>query len=58
MPGKSKKGELSLFPTKIILLSPCLRMLPKNSGNKAGLTSQDIRCVLLFYKLLFGLLAY
>jgi lysyl-tRNA synthetase class 2 len=43
MPGKSKKGELSLFPTKITLLSPCLRMLPKNSGSKAGLTSQDIR---------------
>ncbi len=42
-PGKSKKGELSLFPTVIVMLSPCLRMLPKNKGGKAGLTSQDTR---------------
>ncbi len=27
-PGKSKKGELSIFPTSIQLLSPCLHMLP------------------------------
>ncbi|EME28005.1 lysyl-tRNA synthetase, class II [Galdieria sulphuraria] len=27
--GKSKKGELSIFPTEVQLLSPCLRMLPK-----------------------------
>jgi len=42
-PGKSKTGELSLFPTKIVMLSPCLRMLPKNKGNEAALTSQDTR---------------
>ena len=28
VPGKSKKGELSIFPKDITLLSPCLRMLP------------------------------
>ncbi|CAG8723558.1 14606_t:CDS:2 [Gigaspora margarita] len=28
-PGKSKKGELSIFPKEVILLSPCLHMLPK-----------------------------
>jgi lysyl-tRNA synthetase class 2 len=28
-PGKSKKGELSIFPTSMTLLSPCLHMLPK-----------------------------
>jgi len=28
-PGKSKKGELSIFATEVTLLSPCLRMLPK-----------------------------
>jgi hypothetical protein len=34
-PGKSKLGELSIFPSDIILLSPCLRMLPKaNYGFK------------------------
>lgn len=28
-PGKSKKGELSIFPQEIVLLSPCMHMLPK-----------------------------
>lgn len=28
-PGKSKKGELSIFPKDVTLLTPCLRMLPK-----------------------------
>ena len=32
-PGKSKKGELSIFPTEIVLLSPCLHMLPKGLGS-------------------------
>lgn len=27
-PGKTKKGELSLIPKELTLLSPCLRMLP------------------------------
>lgn len=27
-PGKTKKGELSIMPTKIKLLTPCLHMLP------------------------------
>lgn len=27
-PGKTKKGELSMIPKKIKLLSPCLHMLP------------------------------
>ncbi|XP_015787819.1 lysine--tRNA ligase [Tetranychus urticae] len=27
-PGKTKKGELSLIPTEMTLLTPCLRMLP------------------------------
>jgi len=31
-PGKSKRGELSVFPTKMQLLSPCLHMLPKGQG--------------------------
>ncbi|KAJ3207730.1 Lysine--tRNA ligase [Dinochytrium kinnereticum] len=34
-PGKSKLGELSIFPRDVTLLSPCLRMLPKaNYGFK------------------------
>lgn len=27
-PGKTKKGELSIIPNEMILLSPCLHMLP------------------------------
>lgn len=27
-PGKTKKGELSIIPKRIILLSPCLHMIP------------------------------
>ncbi|KAI8987354.1 lysyl-tRNA synthetase [Mycotypha africana] len=35
VPGKTKRGELSVFPKKVTLLSPCLRMLPKaNYGFK------------------------
>ena len=39
-PGKSKKGELSIFPTSITLLSPCLHMLPMGY---TGLKSQETR---------------
>lgn len=45
-PGKSKKGELSIFPTKIFLLSPCLHMLPFAKSGAAcasGLTNQETR---------------
>ncbi|CAI5714068.1 unnamed protein product [Hyaloperonospora brassicae] len=37
-PGKSKKGELSIFPQHVTLLSPCLHMLPKSH---AGPTLQQ-----------------
>jgi lysyl-tRNA synthetase class 2 len=39
-PGKSKKGELSIFPQSITLLSPCLHMLPKSH---TGLKNQELR---------------
>ena len=39
-PGKSKKGELSIFPTSITLLSPCFHMLPKSH---TGLKNQEVR---------------
>mmetsp|Transcript_5714 Transcript_5714/g.9962 ORF Transcript_5714/g.9962 Transcript_5714/m.9962 type:complete len:677 (-) Transcript_5714:248-2278(-) len=44
-PGKSKKGEFSIFPTKIVLLSPCLHMLPfaKGGSHVGGLTNQETR---------------
>ncbi|KAI4836298.1 lysine--tRNA ligase [Plasmodium brasilianum] len=38
-PGKSKKGELSIFPKETIILSPCLHMLPM----KYGLKDTEIR---------------
>ncbi|KAL7683325.1 putative lysine-tRNA ligase, class II, nucleic acid-binding protein [Plasmopara halstedii] len=37
-PGKSRKGELSIFPQQLVLLSPCMHMLPKSH---AGLTLQQ-----------------
>mmetsp|Transcript_17334 Transcript_17334/g.20056 ORF Transcript_17334/g.20056 Transcript_17334/m.20056 type:complete len:610 (+) Transcript_17334:108-1937(+) len=42
-PGKSKKGELSIFPTEITLLSPCLHMLPFAKGNDGGISNQETR---------------
>ena len=42
-PGKTKKGELSIIPYEITLLSPCLHMLPhlhfglKDKVNSCGL---------------------
>ena len=39
-PGKSKRGELSIFPQEITLLTPCLRMLPKAHP---GLKDQETR---------------
>ncbi|KAG0174210.1 lysyl-tRNA synthetase [Apophysomyces sp. BC1034] len=40
MPGKTKRGELSIFPKEIQLLSPCLRMLPKANY---GFKDQELR---------------
>jgi lysyl-tRNA synthetase class 2 len=39
-PGRSKKGELSVFPTKMQLLAPCLQMLPRGYF---GLKDQETR---------------
>ena len=42
-PGKSKKGELSIFPVEIQLLSPCLHMLPQKKGDAEAITDQETR---------------
>ncbi|GMH69256.1 hypothetical protein TL16_g12102 [Triparma laevis f. inornata] len=42
-PGKSKTGQLSIFPTSMILLSPCLHMLPKKVGERDAITDQETR---------------
>ena len=39
-PGKSRKGELSIFPKSFELLSPCLHQLPKSHQ---GLKNQEER---------------
>ena len=41
-PGRSKTGELSVRPTKIISLSYCMHMIPKRDGEKQVL-NQDTR---------------
>lgn len=33
-PGKTKRGELSIFPRSFTVLSPCLHMLPAAADNK------------------------
>ena len=40
VPGRSKRGELSLFPTTAVLLSPCLHMLPSGF---TGLSNVEVR---------------
>jgi lysyl-tRNA synthetase class 2 len=43
-PGKSKKGQLSIFPTSMLLLSPCLHMLPFPKGdNLGGISNMETR---------------
>ena len=39
-PGRSKKGELSIFPVELKVLTPCLRMLP---GERAGVRDPQVR---------------
>eukprot|EP00522_Entomoneis_paludosa_P013316 CAMPEP_0172456852 /NCGR_PEP_ID=MMETSP1065-20121228/18142_1 /TAXON_ID=265537 /ORGANISM="Amphiprora paludosa, Strain CCMP125" /LENGTH=764 /DNA_ID=CAMNT_0013210141 /DNA_START=63 /DNA_END=2357 /DNA_ORIENTATION=- len=44
-PGKSKNGELSIFPQEMVLLAPCLHMLPfaKGGTGKGGITNMETR---------------
>lgn len=46
VPGKTKKGELSIFPSSIKLLSPNLHLLPKavaSAGQRGGFNDQEQR---------------
>ncbi|QDZ24155.1 lysine--tRNA ligase [Chloropicon primus] len=40
VPGKSKRGELSIFVKEMVVLSPCLHMPP---STKVGFTDQETR---------------
>jgi lysyl-tRNA synthetase class 2 len=44
-PGMSKNGELSIFPIEIVLLAPCLHMLPfaKGDSGMGGITNMETR---------------
>lgn len=33
-PGKSKMGELSIFPKSFMVLSPCLHMMPRQRAQE------------------------
>ncbi|GJP43012.1 hypothetical protein CLOM_g2520 [Closterium sp. NIES-68] len=35
-PGKSKRGELSVFPRSMLVLAPCLHMMPKEKKKAPG----------------------
>merc|ERR1740136_445710 len=42
--GKSKNGELSIFPVEMVMLSPCLHMLPFPKGEEhGGLSNPETR---------------
>ena len=44
-PGKSKRGELSIIPTVVTLLSPCLHMLPsQHYGFKDQVSRGRLAC--------------
>jgi len=42
-PGKTKRGELSIFPTALHLLTPCLHMMPKRAAEAGLVLNQEIR---------------
>ena len=43
-PGKTKRGELSIFPTSLELLTPCLHMMPKTTyGAHCSAVGPDAR---------------
>ena len=44
-PGKTKRGELSIFPVEFVVLTQCLHMLPGHTGLVNQETRYRMRCV-------------
>ena len=42
-PGKTKRGELSIFPSELQILTPCLHMIPKVSRRAAAPTLEPLQ---------------
>ncbi|CAL0301521.1 unnamed protein product [Lupinus luteus] len=42
-PGKSKKGELSIFPRTFVLLSHCLHMMPRQKSAAAAADNANLK---------------
>ncbi|XP_048532212.1 lysine--tRNA ligase [Triticum urartu] len=40
IPGKSNRGELSVFPRKFVVLSPCLHMMPRQKSEGSAVPTQ------------------
>ena len=51
-PGKTRKGQLSLFPSFTQILTPCLHMLPRTEGS--GLKDQETRYRMRFLDLIMN----
>jgi lysyl-tRNA synthetase, class II len=51
-PGKTRKGQLSLFPSVTTILTPCLHMLPRSEGS--GLKDQETRYRMRFLDLIMN----
>lgn len=43
LPARSRTGELSIVPTRLVLLAPCFHMIPKVGDPRYGFKSQDTR---------------
>ncbi|WVZ09610.1 hypothetical protein V8G54_014140 [Vigna mungo] len=42
-PGKSKKGELSIFPKNFVVLSHCLHMMPRQKSAAAAVDNANLK---------------
>jgi len=42
-PGKSKKGELSIFPNNFVVLSHCLHMMPRQKSAAAAVDKANLK---------------
>ena len=51
-PGRTRKGQLSLFPSLTQILTPCLHMLPRTEGS--GLKDQETRYRMRFLDLIMN----
>ena len=51
-PGRTKRGELSIFPTSMQILTPCLHMIPKTISGFSNNASRASRtCLIVAFRM-------